>query len=212
MDSFRVHNKINYCIKFWNGFFAKGDPVGALVQNGRIESENPKEKLWGTVAVRDNGEVDILEDEKDISFRGPKYALALGAAPVLIRNGRLNPLEKDVSQVGVNLIKKFDAPGDFQKHIHEFHPRTVVALTNDEVLFVTVDGRRPDARGMTGAQLADFLRNLNLGITHALNLDGGGSTAMWIRNHNGPSGFVNTPANVFPRPLSNILALVSKKN
>lgn len=72
------------------------------------------------------------------------------------------------------------------------HPRTAVAITNDRRLFlVTIDGRSFQAYGMTIPELTSFL--INLGAKDALNLDGGGSTTLWIRNM-ADNGIVNYPS------------------
>jgi exopolysaccharide biosynthesis protein len=55
------------------------------------------------------------------------------------------------------------------------------------------DGRSPLSVGMTYREMADSFRHI--GAFHALNLDGGGSTAMAVRDPN--SGIVrvlNTPS------------------
>lgn len=60
------------------------------------------------------------------------------------------------------------------------HPRTAIgaAYGGEIVVFVTVDGRSPGARGMTGAETASLMTDL--GVSHGVMLDGGGSSAMWI--------------------------------
>jgi hypothetical protein len=68
------------------------------------------------------------------------------------------------------------------------HPRTGVGLTRyGSALFVTVDGRRASAAGMTLREFAIFLRAL--GAIWAVNLDGGASTTMVVRGKvtNSPS-------------------------
>lgn len=72
------------------------------------------------------------------------------------------------------------------------HPRTAVVVTNhNHILLITVDGRDEHAAGMTLFELAKLLRWLN--AKDALNLDGGGSTTLWI--HNQPeNGVVNYPS------------------
>ncbi len=62
------------------------------------------------------------------------------------------------------------------------HPRTAIGAAHggEIVLFVTVDGRSSRARGMTGAETAALMADL--GASHAVMLDGGGSSAMWIEN------------------------------
>lgn len=71
------------------------------------------------------------------------------------------------------------------------HPRTAIGTRNQrKVILVTVDGRTNEALGMTIAELADLLTLLH--CRDALNLDGGGSTTMWIAGK--PfNGVVNMP-------------------
>jgi hypothetical protein len=70
------------------------------------------------------------------------------------------------------------------------HPRTAVGARADgTLLFVTVDGRRPEKSvGMSLPELTDLM--LELGAVSAINLDGGGSTTMVIDGKvvNHPSG------------------------
>jgi exopolysaccharide biosynthesis protein len=70
------------------------------------------------------------------------------------------------------------------------HPRTAVGIRADgTLLFVTVDGRRPDESvGMSLREMTDLM--LELGCVSAINLDGGGSTTMVIDGKvvNRPSG------------------------
>ncbi len=74
------------------------------------------------------------------------------------------------------------------------HPRTAVGARADgTLLFVTVDGRRPEASvGMSLPELTDLL--LELGAVSAINLDGGGSTTMVIGGR-----VVNRPSGLGPR-------------
>lgn len=69
------------------------------------------------------------------------------------------------------------------------HPRTAIAKFPDgKILLVAVDGRRPKISvGMTLQELAEFLRSL--GAVDGINLDGGGSTTMFLdgRVVNNPS-------------------------
>lgn len=60
------------------------------------------------------------------------------------------------------------------------HPRTAVAKMKDgKFLMITVDGRQPGVSvGMNLNELAEYL--LGLGAVDAMNLDGGGSTTMFL--------------------------------
>ena len=72
------------------------------------------------------------------------------------------------------------------------HPRTAIAVTkNNRVLFITVDGRDPNAAGMNLFELADVLKWLD--CREGINMDGGGSTALWIKDEPG-NGVVNNPS------------------
>jgi exopolysaccharide biosynthesis protein len=94
------------------------------------------------------------------------------------------------------------------------HPRTCACITNDDdLLLITVDGRNTMAQGMTLHELT-YLSKM-LGCKDAVNLDGGGSTTMYIKGQ--PlDGVVNFPSDnkqfdhFGERPVSNIL-MISKK-
>ena len=66
-------------------------------------------------------------------------------------------------------------------HNTDTHPRTGVAITESgHILFVTIDGRFPGkAVGMPTPMMQEFFTLL--GAKSALNLDGGGSTTMYIK-------------------------------
>ncbi|MGZ8780720.1 MAG: phosphodiester glycosidase family protein, partial [Thermoanaerobaculia bacterium] len=84
------------------------------------------------------------------------------------------------------------------------HPRTAVAVSRDRrtLYFVVADGRRPDVPGMTLPELADFLVR-EVGACAAMNLDGGGSSAMWVGD-----AIVNRPSDGAERRVGNHLAVV----
>ncbi len=72
------------------------------------------------------------------------------------------------------------------------HPRTALGLTSSgKLLFVTVDGRTAAGKGMTLNELAQLL--VALGAEKAMNLDGGGSTTMWVKGKS-INGIVNFPS------------------
>lgn len=72
------------------------------------------------------------------------------------------------------------------------HPRSAVALMpGNKMLLIAVDGRNAEAQGMSLHELA-FLLDV-LGAEKAMNLDGGGSTALYIEGV-GENGIVNYPS------------------
>jgi len=83
---------------------------------------------------------------------------AIGGSPVIVRRGK-------------NLF----SPGKGARH-----PRTVVGYNRKEIYLVVVDGRRAGwSRGMSLYELGELL--LRMQCREALNLDGGGSSTMWVR-------------------------------
>ncbi len=84
------------------------------------------------------------------------------------------------------------------------HPRTAIGFDDQQLVAVTVDGRRTGyAAGMTLPELAELMREF--GCREALNLDGGGSTTCWIRGR-----VVNRPSDGRERSVANALALMSE--
>ncbi|MBU0475037.1 MAG: phosphodiester glycosidase family protein, partial [Bacteroidetes bacterium] len=88
------------------------------------------------------------------------------------------------------------------------HPRTAAGFSEDKryLYLVTVDGRQTTSNGMSLPELADFL--VNFGVYRAVNMDGGGSTTMVVRN-----SIVNSPSDAGgERSVSNSLMVVSLDN
>lgn len=72
------------------------------------------------------------------------------------------------------------------------HPRTAVGKKADgTVILLTVDGRNAKAMGMSIPELQKAMRWL--GCTEAINLDGGGSTAMYVKGQP-DNGVVSHPS------------------
>lgn len=84
------------------------------------------------------------------------------------------------------------------------HPRTAIGFNSarTRLWFVTVDGRQAHSAGMSLYELADFM--LSLGADQALNLDGGGSTTMWV-----DGTIKNSPSDGNERRVANALLLIS---
>ncbi|RMG09381.1 MAG: phosphodiester glycosidase family protein [Acidobacteria bacterium] len=66
-----------------------------------------------------------------------------------------------------------------QTFVETRHPRTAIARLKDgQILLITADGRSEDSGGIALKDLAELL--LQLGAFEAINLDGGGSTTMFL--------------------------------
>jgi hypothetical protein len=89
-------------------------------------------------------------------------------------------------------------PGTFYTR----NPRTVVGTTRTGVvLIVTIDGRRTTSVGTSMQETADVVASL--GLRDAVNLDGGGSTAMAVKGR-----LVNQPSGPEERPVADALVYV----
>jgi len=103
------------------------------------------------------------------------YRDILGGGPLLIRGGEIFiPIDEEVF---------------FGTSIPEVHPRTAAGITKDgDLILLLVDGRQLVSRGVDLLELANIL--LNLGCIDAINLDGGGSSALVVNGKllNRPAG------------------------
>ena len=109
---------------------------------------------------------------------------ALGGGPALIRDGKIQPARAVKSNVR--------------------HPRSALGWNAEHFFLVTVDGRQPGwSDGMTLPELANWLHRL--GCTEAINLDGGGSTELWLRG-----AIVNRPCYGYERQTATGLVLVQR--
>jgi hypothetical protein len=91
---------------------------------------------------------------------------------------------------GQNVAHAADSTeGTFPRFSASRHPRSALGLSADSttLYIVVVDGRRPWSVGMSLVELGDAM--LALGAHDAMNLDGGGSSTLWVtgRTVNAPS-------------------------
>jgi hypothetical protein len=118
---------------------------------------------------------------------GPVAREAVGGFPLLLHEGR------DV--LG-------EQPGVLASFGEQRHPRTAIGWNGGRLLLVIVDGRQaPYSDGMSLAELTWLF--VRLGADEAINLDGGGSTAMIVRD-----SVMNRPSDATgQRPVGNALVL-----
>jgi hypothetical protein len=149
------------------GFFdGEGRSVGVLRIDGE-ERGQPHEHRSAALVLGAHGRPRLVLDPRQ---EWPEARWVMSAGPMLVSEGRVRE----------QLLA--DKPR---------HPRTAVGLTaRARLLLVTVDGRTPQSRGVTLHELAGLMTAL--GAREALNLDGGGSTTMWVRGE-GAGGVVSRP-------------------
>ncbi|MBL8899799.1 MAG: phosphodiester glycosidase family protein [Planctomycetes bacterium] len=144
------------------GFFGPGgEPIGLLQIDGRALAPASAESAW-TVGLPKSG---ALLFERRESGEWPEVAHALAARPLLLRDGQIQPIDLGGPR----------------------HPRTAIGQRRNGVrVLLTCDGRTDQSLGLTMGELAHAMRGLD--CVDALNLDGGGSTTLWVRDE--PEGGV----------------------
>jgi exopolysaccharide biosynthesis protein len=183
------------------GFFdmKAGGSVSFLVSDGVIIHENKPNVLSmdnemgaNAIVVFENGTGDILPTQGPTRIpllKNVEDAIVTG--PLLLKNSQITPLQKRP----FNDLK---------------HPRSAICLGKKEIWLVAVDGRHKEASGLNLNDLAQFL--LSCGCQQAINLDGGGSTTLYL-NTNKFDGIVNHPSDnkkfdsEGERPVANVLFL-----
>ena len=205
--------RLNAAVVLNGGYFLMHkDPsehVGLLVDNGEmislsLRSMIKRERRYfltrSAVGFNTNGQMDIAwiasrndsifewdepannKPEKpitDLEFSNAKFwnvKDAMQAGPVIVSSGRKNVTTNE---------EVF-----FWSKISEIHPRTAAGYTKDgKYIFMVVDGRQPDSRGVDLNELSILMYDLD--CEEAINLDGGGSSAIVVNGKllNNPVGF-----------------------
>jgi hypothetical protein len=134
---------------------------------------------------------DTISWSLPFSGAPPRVRELVGGYPMLLRDGR------HVFENTKAIISGFSVTQ---------HPRTAVAtLADGSLILLAVDGRSEASRGMSLTQLTNFL--VSLGAVNALNLDGGGSTVMVVRD-----SIVNHPSDKEgERAVGNALVVLGKR-
>ena len=146
-------------------------------------------------ALRPGSRVDLETRYSPADGSSDVWARAadiIGGAGLLARDG----------QVVEDWTAESFAPGFAENR----HPRTIIGTQPDgSIWLVTVDGRQPQLSvGMTLTEVRDLARRL--GLSNALNLDGGGSTTMWAAGE-----VVNSPSDAAgPRKVSDALLVMRR--
>ncbi|HYR77350.1 MAG TPA: phosphodiester glycosidase family protein [Pyrinomonadaceae bacterium] len=169
----------------------KGSSV--IPADGFVISASGSARDWALAHLRSGARVELklnlTPTETEMSPQWKQAASIIGGGPQLIKNGRI-----EITNAAEKILPSFVSDG---------HPRTAIAkLKSGQILLVTVDGRQPgESIGMSLNMLADLL--IEFGATEAINLDGGGSTTMVIRNK-----LVNKPSDATgERPVSDVILI-----
>jgi hypothetical protein len=147
------------------------DPRGLAAGGGEAWPDVAPDLEFATLAISLEGQASLHPPELPPEL--DELAGAISGRPILVVDGAASPA----------LV---DFPGATLRA-----PRTAVGISRDgrTVYLVVVDGRQRDSRGFSLPELADLF--VELGAHQALNLDGGGSSEMYVR---GAGGVVNVPS------------------
>ncbi|MDY7395005.1 phosphodiester glycosidase family protein [Aureibaculum sp. 2210JD6-5] len=172
----------------WGSFFKRKDSIYQTI-------EYPKNhplywKTEGCITINSQGEIDIRLGNKAL-YEHLDMPYIMSSSPVLIQEGI--PIGKYFieDEYSDNELKKLDYE-DQNRHQGFRHPRTAIGITKDNLLvMVVVDGRSEQAKGMNAQEITTLLFD-ELKCYKGINLDGGGSSTMWIKDQ--PyNGVVNYP-------------------
>jgi hypothetical protein len=132
------------------------DPVGLWIAGGRRYSQ--QEKRWGILWQEAAG------GRLRVTLAPPETGQARWAA------GGFLPIIAEGRNVGIH---------------GERHARTAAGVAGGgrRLIFLIAEGERPGNAGITSREAAQVL--LRLGVREALNLDGGRSTTLLLRDHSG---------------------------
>lgn len=155
------------------GFFKVRTPLAVAVGYIQIDCDSVPQLTGnynGAVAIDTADRISVIpwskKMETDPACEG-LFPDILTAGPLLIDQGRVLP--------------KWD-------ETEPRHPRSCIGIRTDgNIMLLVVDGRQKNADGMALCELARIARWM--GMTQALNLDGGGSSALWSKQ----KGVVNSP-------------------
>lgn len=141
-------------------FYKIGDTVIDTTTDGEFKS-----RVNGAIREK-RGKIEIIEWSKPIeqSYKKSKGTV-LASGPIMLDNG-----------------KRSDWSACSKSFIETRHPRSAIYTKDDgTVVFITVDGRSAgNADGMSIPELAYLVKIL--GGDDAINLDGGGSTTLWLKD------------------------------
>ena len=169
VSSFAKKKKVQLAV---NGdFFSYKDySVGGLaVGEGKLWPDSDKDTKSSGFLAAGPGRVELYEPSLVVPVE-PWMQNVVSGKPMLVHDGK-----------GCGADSGVAGPR---------HPRTAVGLSKDrKTLFVlVVDGRQKHSVGMTGKEMEKVF--LEFGAWDALNLDGGGSSSMFVEG----SGVVNKPS------------------
>ncbi|MCK9209872.1 MAG: phosphodiester glycosidase family protein [Ignavibacteriaceae bacterium] len=191
--------EINHAVAALNGSYFDMDSIAGVcylevndsvinrTRTPKLKWAKPDSILNGVVVITKENRVLVMKARSEKFYEVSKAEKAvLVSGPLLLYGG-----------------KKRSLPD--MKFVTNRHPRTFLCTTENDILFIAVDGRSSQADGMNLIEAQDFL--ISLGCEEAINLDGGGSTTLWIKD----KGVINSPSDLNgERPVSNAFIIMKQ--
>jgi exopolysaccharide biosynthesis protein len=231
----KLNNKnIKFALGSADNYVPEGDTLRKLKSTSTIAFENYALAAinGGFFNTKRGGSVDFIKINKKIidsaSYTSSKPIPEHSIAAItidendfkIVKGGAKLNWEKSLPQANVLVTGPLLMYNNEEQELkinpfnNNRHPRTCACVTKeDELLLITVDGRNDMAQGMTLHELTYLSRML--GCKDAINLDGGGSTTMYIKGQ--PfDGVVNFPCDnkqfdhYGERAVSNVLMILKK--
>ncbi|MGV3540136.1 MAG: phosphodiester glycosidase family protein [Rufibacter sp.] len=163
-----------------------GEPDGAVHKGGQVLKELPDGKFF--FGIKNDGTA-IVGDKRIYDASASVLREALGGRFFLMRHG----------EIMTDHLKD-----------NSVEPRSTMGIfTPTKVVFMWVDGRRTGHS--SGISLADMAKIYKaLGVTDAINIDGGGSTTFLIRKEDGTYETRNRPSDNSERAVANGWVVTAK--
>jgi exopolysaccharide biosynthesis protein len=204
-------NSISFFNHWWQDKISCGNGKSCVLIDGngivrkRVFTYDERTSIQPT---RTDYVLSALSDEKFSSIAlGDKVKLSwssqpdwsnvthvVGGGPYLVSKGEIildEKLEGFTSKSGISSVA----------------PRTAIGMTSPgRLIWLIADGRQKDSVGMTLWELSSLLKEI--GVTEGINMDGGGSSAMYLNGR-----IINSPSDAAgPRRVSTALLLMNKSN
>lgn len=161
------------------------------------DTVNRKYYQYGAICIEGDSVFIVKTDSSRRWEETLPFSNVMTAGPLLIKDHVRQPLRGD------------------RTFVTKRHNRTALGiLDSGDVLLVVADGRFRQAEGLTLFELQEFMETL--GCRDAINLDGGGSTTLFL-NAGGRRGVANHPSDngrfdhYGERPVSNAIMVVKKQ-
>jgi exopolysaccharide biosynthesis protein len=161
--------------------------TGLAAGGGVAWTDTKDNDLLAALAFDSATRVELHSQAEITPFDGTWMKGVVSGRPILVTNGAALTTNPSYPSCGTR------------------NPRTAAGLTQDAktVILAVVDGRSSSSVGMTCTELAKLMTGF--GAYNAVNLDGGGSTDMYVRG----IGVVNTPSDGTERVVGNHLAVMA---